>query len=406
MCKMNSSKQKRSNEQRLKAVEEKRDRLKSRQLSIKVTNGVSASNQHLVFTTDSEDSSTQENEQKLELFGDDGSDESDSEAAQEFVNWGEKFEGDRGAQLFQLQQKIGHDARFRVDERFLDDKEMVPVEGMGEGGRREAEDDIGEQIWKEKANALRIINSMFGDSYTEQLNCGQKLTSANCTHVLPLRYDPNSDTCAELELEHAPHKTPPLQEIHCVCSPANREHLDPPPDISSPAQLQQAVVVSNERYYNVSEDIKELFSSSNEKFSFLADMDGDSDDNFSMNESSSTMLTTKSTSSSAAPKWIKNINRVSPSSSEDDEAESAKVIPMNCKAGSLGSVETRLFFHSSIPRLRNRLDENSFYRSEALSELESSWPQRRTAMKQSFRKRRKDAMKMAKKKRKLSSKNY
>ena len=308
------------------------------------------------------------------------------------MKWGEKFEGDRGAQLFQLQRKIGHDARFRVDERFLEDEdeEMVPMED--EGGRRETDDDIGQQIEEEKANALRIINSMFGDS---QLNGGQKPTSANRTHVLPMRYDPNSDTCAELELAPVPPESPPLQEI---CSPASREWLECPPDASSSAQTDMA---SNERYYTVSEDIKELFSSSNEKFSFLSDMDRDLD-NSSMGESSSRNVeAATSTSIDAAPKWIKNINRLWSSLSEDEEMESAKVTPTDHEAGSLGSVETRLFFHSSVPRLRNRLDENSFYRSEALSELESNWPQRRTTMKESFRKRRKDAMKMARKKRKI-----
>ena len=396
---MSSSKRKRSNEQRLKAVEEKKARLQSRQLNIKVTKGVSASNQHMVFTSDSEDSSThQENQLKLELFGED---ESESEAEQEVVNWGEKFEGDHGAELFQLQQKIGHDARFRVDERFLEDKqneEMVPPR-EGEGWRRETKDAIGEQIEREKANALRIINSMFGGGYaenTERLDGGQKLASANHTHVLPLRYDPNSDACTELELMQAlPRTIPPLQG---TCSPSN-EGLDSP-DTSSPAQP-QADVVSTERYYNVSEDIKELFSSSNEKFSFLTDMDRDSDNtDSSMDHSSSNIMTSKG--SSAAPKWIKKISRVlSSSSSEDSETEGTKVSLTASEVGSVGSAETRLFFHSSVPKLRNRLEENSFYRSESLSELESNWSQRRTAMKQSFRKRRKDAMKMARKKRKI-----
>ena len=399
-CRMSSSKRKRSNEQRLKAVEEKKARLHSRQLTIKVTNGVSASNQHVVFTSDSEDSSShQGNEQRLELFGED---ESESEAEQEVVNWGEKFERGRRAELFQLQQKIGHDARFRVDERFLEDEQnevMIPLR-EDEGSRREtSNDDIGEQMEREKANALRIINSMFGGGCAEikeKLNGGQKLASANHTRILPLRYDPDSDTCAELELIQAlPSTPPPLQETY---SP-NGEHLDPP-DTCSPAQLQADSVSINERYYSVNEDIQQLFSSSNEKFSFLTDMDRDLDNNDpSVDHSSSNVI---SKDRSAAQKWIKNINRVlSSSSSEDSEVESVKVTPTGGEAASVGSAETRLFFHSSSPRLCNRLEENSFYRSEALSELELNWPQRRTAMKQSFRKRRKDAMKMAKKKRKI-----
>ena len=394
---MISSKRKRSNEQRLRAVEEKRARLQSRQLSIKVTNGVSASNQHTVFTSDSEDSTSIEKERRLELFGDSGS---GSEGEQELVeNWGEKFERERGVELFQLQQKIGHDARFRVDERFLEEKqvdeEVVPVRQAG-GAKKEAEDDdIREQIEREKENALQIINAMFGSG-------GQKLPSANRTHVLPRRYDPNSDTCAELELVEAPPRTtPPLQE---TLSPSgeNSDIDSDSPDTRSPAQQVQTEAVASERYYNVSENIKELFSSSNEKFSFLSDMGRDSDDS-SMDDSSANDMTSKS--SFTAPKWIKNINRTQPSSSsEDNELESAKVAPTDGEAGSIGSGgtrEVRLFFHSSVPELRNRLEENSFYRSKALSDLEATWPQRRAAMKQSFRKRRKDAVKRARKRQKI-----
>lgn len=390
---MSSSKRKRSNEQRLRAVEEKRARLQSQRLSIKGTNGVSASNQHTVFTSDSEDStSSTEKKRRLELFGDIGS---GSEGEQELVeNWREKFERERGVELFQLQQKIGHDARFRVDERFLEEKqldeEVVPVREGGSSKGEAESDDIGEQIEREKENALQIINAMFGSG-------GQKLPSANRTHVLPRRYDPNSDTCTELELMEAPPRTtPPLQE---ALSPSG-ESLDiDSPDTRSPAQLKTEAVAS-ERYYNVSEDIKELFSSSNEKFSFLTDMGRDSDDS-SMDDSSANDTTSKS--SCTAPKWIKNINRAQPSSSsEDSEMESTKVAPTDGGAGSIGSGgEVRLFFHSSVPELRNRLEENNFYRSEALSDLEASWPQRRAAMKQSFRKRRKDAIKRARKKQKI-----
>ena len=366
-----------------------------------MTNGVSAtgSNQHTVFTSDSEDSTSSiEKEQRLELFGDSGS---GSEGEQE--NWGEKFERERGVELFQLQQKIGHDARFRVDERFLEEKqvdeEVVPVREAG-GSKKEAEDDdIGEQIEREKENALQIINAMFGSG-------GKKLlfSSANRTHVLPRRYDPNSDTCAELELVEAPPRTttPPLQETLGPSGENSDIDLDSP-DTRSPTQLQtDHEVVASERYYNVSDDIKELFSSSNEKFSFLSDMGRDSDDS-SMDDSSVNDMTPKS--SFTAPKWIKNISRAQPSSSpEDSEMESAKVAPTDGGTGSTGSGgtrEVRLFFHSSVPELRNRLEENSFYRSEALSDLEATWPQRRAAMKQSFRKRRKDAVKRTRKRQKI-----
>lgn len=51
------------------------------------------------------------------------------------------------------------------------------------------------------------------------------------------------------------------------------------------------------------------------------------------------------------------------------------------------------FFHCDTKPLKNRIDENSFYRTESLEDLEAEWPARREVMKQSFRRRHKDALK-------------
>ena len=57
--------------------------------------------------------------------------------------------------------------------------------------------------------------------------------------------------------------------------------------------------------------------------SFLTDMDRDSDGN-----DSSTDYNSSSNSGSAAPKWLRHVNRVVSSSlSEENETESAKVTP-------------------------------------------------------------------------------
>ena len=383
-------KRKRSNEQRLRAVEEKRARLKSQHLSIQVKNGVSSSgrNQHVVFSSESEDSSQENDGQKIELFGD-GSSESGSE-----VNLGEKFVGDNGAKLFQLQRKVGHDARFRVDKRFLEDGEDM-ASGDEDGRRnKDYEDNISKQMEREKANALQIINSMFNSDYpcSGQLSShgGHRQTTANHSRgVLPPRYDPISDTHAQLEITHGPPSVSSPQRS----SAAGREGMETP---SAESPLQRSQVASTDRYYSVSENMNELFNSSNDKFSFFTESNGDLDNDSVVGDDLLPMATTAgSTSNDKVPKWIRTFNRVS---SSPEAVESAKVMPDSESA--VATAATRLFFHSSTPTLRNRLGENSFYRSEPLHELELSWPQRRTAMKDSFRKRRKEAMKMSKKRRK------
>ncbi len=62
------------------------------------------------------------------------------------------------------------------------------------------------------------------------------------------------------------------------------------------------------------------------------------------------------------------------------------------------------FFHAKSKTLRNRLDENSFVRTESIQELNETWPERRTAMKASFRKRYKETQKVKKRKHTFLSK--
>ena len=63
------------------------------------------------------------------------------------------------------------------------------------------------------------------------------------------------------------------------------------------------------------------------------------------------------------------------------------------------------FFHSGNADLENRLDENSFHRTQTWEELESEWPSRRDSMKQSFRRRHRDALKLGRKKKWTTARN-
>lgn len=55
------------------------------------------------------------------------------------------------------------------------------------------------------------------------------------------------------------------------------------------------------------------------------------------------------------------------------------------------------FFHSNQEALQNRLDENSFFRTKSWEELEEEWPERRSAMKESCRRRRREAVRSGRK---------
>ena len=385
-------KRKRSNEQRLRAVEEKREQLKARSLSINVSSSTAGSAQHLLFHSDSEGSSAEdgiEHEQKLELFG-------ESESEEEEIRLAAKFEGGDGERLFQLQQKIGHDKRFRVDERFL--------EGEGEGlvedkGQAEPEDELAQQILQEKTKALKIIGSLLGSGALKQSDGERSLpmhVHGSKRRLLPARYDPQSSTSAELELDSGSESASERE------SSMSEEERGAPTDDNDKTVLPSSPLglvhtPSSERYYNVSEDIKDMFNSQ-EHFSFLA-QDGTELDN--EEESLASEVLPHPTAISSPPNWIKTVTKLSSTKDKDGRAESdmAKQEDSDFTVPSCDKGMT-FFFHSCSPNLCNRLKENHFYRSQSLSELEEEWPLRRAAMKQSFRKRRKDAIKLARKERK------
>ena len=379
---MSVSKRERSNEQRLRALQKKKAQLEARKLSITVSTAA-ASRQHLVFASDSDESATNDVDPddtlsgKLQLFGQSSSSDSEEEEL------GTKFSGDLSGQLFELQRKIGHDQRFRVDKRFLE-KEVWEEQCQDQ---TETEDELRQQILQEKANALRIISSLFeGDNARSEVQAGDKKLSLTKLHspatecpVLTARYDPTLSTCTQLELQPE------------VCLISDKGGNSPSHDSPRAPSLQHDAI-STDRYYSVSEDIKDLFGSSQEQFSFLADREDDSHE-------LSCDLPLSTTYTVAAPKWVETTSRHS-SDSADSGGEIAITKHQASSSDTASTTGTKLFFHSSTPSLRNRLDENSFYHCESLRDLETNWHLTRTAMKQSFRKRRKDAAKHAKKRRK------
>ena len=365
---MSQAKKKRSNEQRLKAVQAKKSIIEGRQLRIKVSGGAAPS-QHVVFSSDSEMSGKEDGSghtQKMKLFGADGSSrESDSE--QEELDLESKFSRYRSEELFRLQHKIGVDARFKVDDRFLEEEEEGQTHSQG--------DNLAEEFEQEKANALKILSSLFGGTVAKGRD-GSQLSSK---YSLPVRYDPSSEGCTQLELGHETSDKDGDTSIE-----------DEDDSLSDQPSSTRQPQVSTDRYYDVSLDIKDMFSTSHQQFTFLGEDKAVSD------SESSTKELPPQNSASSAPQWIKNASKLTSGDagnvSSEDEERSCTDQP--------DSSRTKLFFHSDNPNLCNRLNDNNFYRSQPLSRLEAEWPWKRNAMKQSFRKRRKDAVKLSKKKRK------
>ena len=130
--------------------------------------------------------------------------------------------------------------------------------------------------------------------------------------------------------------------------------------------------------FSINTDLKALFGSTEEggphQFSFLGDEDSDTND--------------------LRPFQASNTNDADTPQLPNSEESNRH---------SQSDVPKYFFFHSNDNSLRNRLyEENSFHRSKSVEELEEAWPERRTVTKEGMRRRRKDAVKLARKKRRYN----
>jgi len=127
---------------------------------------------------------------------------------------------------------------------------------------------------------------------------------------------------------------------------------------------------TNDYFFDVRKDLKELFNSAENEgcgFSFLGS---------ELSEDNQPEQTVKESSS------LEEIDIAVAEEKKKNEHEEV----------------TYFFFHSDNDALRNRLDENNFVRTRSIAELSMDWPDKRTAMKSSFRKRKKESCKAKKRK--------
>ena len=351
-----TAKRKESNKQRLEALEKSIDYNKP-----SIYEGAKV-NSRIVFESEDkvEEDVTRdttglpEQKQLLPLFGSDSEDDSDVEVSKP------KFEGKQGAKLFKLQQKIGWDKRFEIDEHFLDDNDTPDEDTPQQSDDEPATDD--EELRREQQRNLDLIEEMFGDA---------SLIIASKTQVLPevQRYDPCAVGSEVLE------KQPPLAKTKKKKVTIN-EVVEAP---ASPTKPLQEVKVSKETFYSVSDSLKDTLQAAEggHLFNFTTSTPKDK-------------ATTSVTSSSKVPNWLLNLqDEDNETTSESDETASPTGLP-TCN----GHKRTLFFFHASSTKLRNRLDspDTQFHRTCTLDELEASWPAMRARLKEQYKRRHRDAL--------------
>ncbi|NXI82716.1 NOL8 protein, partial [Rhipidura dahli] len=152
-----------------------------------------------------------------------------------------QFEGKAGEKLLKLQSRFGTDERFRMDARFLESDS----EEEGEANSLKADEE--EELAAEKKKNLQILGSLLNINL-EQPKPNKTATSMKkFKDINALRYDPTREDHAVFE------RKPSATEKESKAKRKKKEESETLPQ------------VSEEIYYDIAADLKDLFGSSKNK---------------------------------------------------------------------------------------------------------------------------------------------
>ena len=429
VCSKASRKKEKSEQQRQKAVEELARRVerkswqhtgvstqpKRTRIVFSSSSDVGSSDEDKVATVVDKDSelgcSVPGRHIRMALFDSSGSEgEQRDDSPEELIIEKPQFEGKAGARLFRLQQKFSRDKRFQLDERFLSDADSdveLQREARSFSEEEEEEDNsLSKQIQEEKLMQNSIIDQILGfQPVGTDLQPTMVQVQRGPDDFLPKRYDPTAEDHKVMEFDGNGDESVDDSSSPCNVVASTVETSD-----SSGKEGDKTVAQTEElkkRYYSIQGNLKEAFHQKDIK-----------DRNVSMEVTDSFSFAALFDSSGA-------VNRLMPSaadgggegevkdggihkslcwltsnadSSSGDECDDATGAMTDKEAKEL-EVSNLFFFHPHSDQLRNRLDgnEGAFMRQKSLDELEQGWPQLRAMYKQSYKQRRRDALRWSKK---------
>ena len=183
------------------------------------------------------------------------------------------------------------------------------------------------------------------------------------------RYDPSTIGSELLEKQPPPAKK-------------KKDGLKEDVKASPPTEQLQEVhkpEVSKERFYNVSNSLKDVLQNTEGSHTF----------NFTTSTPKVSHGTSGTTvTSKTAPSWLLNLQ------DDDDDETSASDETSTTELPTGGKKRTLFFFHANSSELRNRLDcpNTKFHRTCRLEELETTWPHTRARLKEQYKRRHRDAL--------------
>ncbi|XP_010191240.1 PREDICTED: nucleolar protein 8 [Mesitornis unicolor] len=314
-----------------------------------------------------------------------------------------QFEGKAGEKLLKLQSRFGTDERFRMDARFLESDS----EEEAETNVLKADEE--EELAAEKKKNLEILGSLLNINLTHPKLTKTATSARKFKDINALRYDPTRQD--HVIFERKPNATEKESKAQRKKKREEREKL---PE------------VSEETYYDIAADLKEMFGSSKSESKKKEEIPWDKDD--AEDSTPPDHLGPKVESSGAqesggftfsffpdveesavkeVPYVLETIKpvkvswqedpRFQDSSSEgDDEPEASESERDKEMFFSLPQPESARFFFFSRDDERLREGPKLFCRSADLSEEKDDWEDRRRLLLEVCRKKHKDARRKVK----------
>lgn len=280
-----------------------------------------------------------------------------------------------------VQSTSASDVGGKAVEKAKKRRKIEPCAKMGGEKLEEELDEISLQLREERLKALEILDSMVTDKAcgiesTRECEEGLAVCQAKKTKVkkrvkeneildspVEGRTENNERVIMCAEGQPKKKKVKRMKEIEGGLPDADR--------IPNKVANSESMAGQLKKEYTVNTDLRQLFSNpTGGGFSFLASEAEDS--------------SVEDVEASPNPE-LQSKARVTEVAITVEDSEDGQDVPKY------------FFFHSGCETLRNRVDENSFYRSESFEELQHEWPTKRASMKQSFRRRHKDALKFGRK---------
>ncbi|KAM6060424.1 nucleolar protein 8 isoform 2-T2 [Theristicus caerulescens] len=417
-------KQLQDNQRRLAALEE---RQKERELQKKLIQGAlsnldsqpAGKHKHIIFDSDveseaevdeilkkdaslgnthEEDESAPKTSGRLFESSEDDQDDTDDER----FKIKPQFEGKTGEKLLKLQSRFGTDERFRMDARFLESDSEEEETNIVKA-------DEEEELAAEKKKNLQILGNLLNVNLEHPKPTKTATSAKKFKDINALRYDPTRQDHAIFE------RKPSATEKE---SKAKRK--------KKKEESEKLPEVSEEMYYDIAVDLKELFGSSKRKSEKNEEIPWDKDDaedstppdhlgsNIGSNiaqESSGFMFSffgdMEESGIKEEPYILETIKpvkvtwqedpRFQDSSSEgDDELEASESERDKEMFFSLPQTESARFFFFSKDDERLREGPKLFCRSVDLSEEKDGWEDRRSLLLEECRKKHKDARRKVK----------